>query len=169
MAGRGLHVRGLPYIVNYDFPSNLESYVHRVGRTGRLAANGHCFSFFTRSLARLAPPLLALLKSCGSSVDPNLVTLAEAWEEALRQDPELANACQDGEDEDNEEEQVQPEEEPHDEEAEMQAVELSDGAEADPEAPATADAPRPTSASGRRKALPGRLRRKLAKEKAKKG
>lgn len=34
VAARGLHVRHLPYIVNYDFPSNLEAYVHRVGRTG---------------------------------------------------------------------------------------------------------------------------------------
>ena len=34
VAARGLHIPRLPYIVNYDFPSNLETYVHRVGRTG---------------------------------------------------------------------------------------------------------------------------------------
>lgn len=34
VAARGLHLRHLPYIVNYDFPSNLETYIHRVGRTG---------------------------------------------------------------------------------------------------------------------------------------
>ena len=45
-----------------DFPSRLEAYVHRVGRTGRLAAAGHAFSFFTRVLAPLAPALLALLQ-----------------------------------------------------------------------------------------------------------
>jgi hypothetical protein len=48
-----------------DFPSRLEVYVHRVGRTGRLAAAGHAFSFFTRALAPLAPPLLALLQVRG--------------------------------------------------------------------------------------------------------
>ena len=52
VAARGLDVRGLPYVVNYDFPARLETYVHRVGRTGRLAANGHAYSFFTRNLVR---------------------------------------------------------------------------------------------------------------------
>ena len=62
VAARGLHIRGLPYVVNYDFPSNLEQYIHRAGRTGRLAADGHCYSFFTRNLAPLAQPLLGLLQ-----------------------------------------------------------------------------------------------------------
>jgi len=52
VASRGLDIRGLPYVVNYDFPGNLEVYIHRVGRTGRLAAAGHAFSFFTRPLVR---------------------------------------------------------------------------------------------------------------------
>lgn len=37
VAARGLHVRNLPYIVNYDFPGNMETYVHRAGRTGALS------------------------------------------------------------------------------------------------------------------------------------
>ena len=61
VAGRGLHIRNLPYIVNYDFPSRMEAYIHRVGRTGRLASSGHAFSFFTRNLAPLARPLLGHL------------------------------------------------------------------------------------------------------------
>ncbi len=62
VAARGLHIWGLPYIINYDFPSRLEPYIHRVGRTGRLASTGHAFSFFTRNLAPLARSLLALLQ-----------------------------------------------------------------------------------------------------------
>lgn len=62
VAARGLHIRGLPYVVNYDFPSTLEQYIHRAGRTGRLTTNGHCFSFFSRNLAPLALPLLRLLQ-----------------------------------------------------------------------------------------------------------
>lgn len=34
VAARGLHIRGLPYVVNYDFPGNLEQYIHRWGGTG---------------------------------------------------------------------------------------------------------------------------------------
>lgn len=49
-------------MVNYDFPGNLETYVHRVGRAGRLAADGHALSFLTRNLAALATPLLELLQ-----------------------------------------------------------------------------------------------------------
>ena len=161
VAGRGLHIRGLPYIVNYDFPTNLDSYVHRVGRTGRLAANGHSFSFFTRSLARLAPSVLELLKSCGSTVDPNLSTLSEAWEEAIRNDPELAKITGGGEGSDGEED---------DEEEEIRALEGKSNeiepAAAEPEeAPAAADAA-PQRTRKRGKALPGRLRKKLAKDKA---
>ena len=62
VAGRGLHIKDLPYVINYDFPTNLDTYVHRVGRTGRLATDGHAYSFFTRNLAPVAQPLLTLLK-----------------------------------------------------------------------------------------------------------
>lgn len=79
VAARGLHVKNLSYVVNYDFPSNLETYVHRVGRTGRVDAQGHAFSFFTRSLAPLASPMISLLESHNQDIDPNLVKLAESY------------------------------------------------------------------------------------------
>ena len=50
VAARGLDISSLPFVVNYDFPGSLETYIHRVGRTGRLAAYGHAFSFFTRNM-----------------------------------------------------------------------------------------------------------------------
>lgn len=190
VAGRGLHIRGLPYIVNYDFPSNLDAYVHRVGRTGRLAANGHAFSFFTRSLARLAPPVVELLRAHGQPVDPNLVILADAWEEAVRQDPELAAALTgaEGGDEDEGDEKGEDHEDELDVKAppdSLKALRKSEkvkrgSRKADPanarpaRTPAgSADArhapPNGAAAggkTGRRKALPGRLRKKLAKEAA---
>lgn len=45
-------------------------YVHRVGRTGRLAADGHALSFLTRNMAPLAAPLLELLQVCTSTAGP---------------------------------------------------------------------------------------------------
>lgn len=84
VAARGLDIRRLPYVVSYDFPSNLETYIHRVGRTGRLSANGHSFSFFTRNLAKLAGPLMTLLQEHGQTIDPNLQQLAVAWSEAVK-------------------------------------------------------------------------------------
>lgn len=75
VAGRGLDVRGLDYVVNYDFPSRLEVYVHRVGRTGRQGAAGHSYSFFGRHLSVLAPELISLLEASDQWVDPNLRAL----------------------------------------------------------------------------------------------
>ena len=40
VAARGLDIRNLPYVVNYDMPSIPEDYVHRIGRTGRAGAGG---------------------------------------------------------------------------------------------------------------------------------
>lgn len=79
VAARGLHVKNLSYVVNYDFPSNLETYVHRVGRTGRVDAQGHAFSFFTRSLAPLASPMITLLEAHNQDIDPNLIKLADSY------------------------------------------------------------------------------------------
>jgi ATP-dependent RNA helicase DDX5/DBP2 len=50
---------------------------------GRLAAEGHAFSFFTRNLVRLAPDLVALLRECDQVVDPNLLKLASAHEQIV--------------------------------------------------------------------------------------
>jgi ATP-dependent RNA helicase DDX51/DBP6 len=51
-ASRGLDVTDLAYVVNYDMPRNLTSYVHRVGRTARAGREGKAWTFFTRSEAR---------------------------------------------------------------------------------------------------------------------
>ena len=82
VAARGLDVSGLRHVVNYDFPSNLESYEHRVGRAGRDGKGGHVSSFFGRPLAPLARGVVAFLQEHGQGVDPNLVRLAEAYEVA---------------------------------------------------------------------------------------
>lgn len=82
VAGRGLHLRNLPFVVNYDFPSSVETYIHRIGRTGRLAAYGHAFSFLTRNLAPLATDLILLLQHHDQYIDPNLLKLQVAFQDA---------------------------------------------------------------------------------------
>lgn len=46
IASRGLDVEGLNLVINYDAPSHIEDYVHRVGRTGRAGRTGDAFTIF---------------------------------------------------------------------------------------------------------------------------
>jgi len=48
VAARGLDVDGITHVVNYDLPDDTESYVHRIGRTGRMGRKGEAWSFVTR-------------------------------------------------------------------------------------------------------------------------
>ncbi|MCE3007168.1 MAG: DEAD/DEAH box helicase [Bacteroidetes bacterium] len=45
VAARGLDVKGVEHVINYDMPNEPENYVHRIGRTGRAGAQGVAFSF----------------------------------------------------------------------------------------------------------------------------
>jgi len=45
VAARGLHIDGIKYVYNYDLPFDAEDYVHRIGRTARLGAEGDAISF----------------------------------------------------------------------------------------------------------------------------
>jgi ATP-dependent RNA helicase RhlE len=47
MAARGLHIAGLPVVVNYDLPRSAVDYTHRIGRTARAGAAGLAVSFVT--------------------------------------------------------------------------------------------------------------------------
>jgi len=44
VAARGLHIEGLPLVVNYDLPEDAENYVHRIGRTARVGKSGKAIS-----------------------------------------------------------------------------------------------------------------------------
>lgn len=45
IAARGIDVKGIELVINYDLPSHSEDYVHRIGRTGRAGVEGHAISF----------------------------------------------------------------------------------------------------------------------------
>ena len=45
VASRGIHVDAISHVINYNFPQDVEEYVHRIGRTGRAGASGVSISF----------------------------------------------------------------------------------------------------------------------------
>jgi len=47
VAARGIDIKGLPRVVNYDLPFKPEEYIHRIGRTGRAGQQGQAISFVT--------------------------------------------------------------------------------------------------------------------------
>jgi len=57
VAARGIDVPNLTHVVNYSLPEDLESYVHRIGRTGRAGQKGIAITFLNKSDIRLAKNL----------------------------------------------------------------------------------------------------------------
>jgi ATP-dependent RNA helicase DeaD len=47
VVGRGIDVKNISHVINYDIPIDPENYVHRIGRTGRLGADGVAVAFVT--------------------------------------------------------------------------------------------------------------------------
>ena len=63
VAARGLDIKDVPAVFNFDIPFNAEDYIHRIGRTGRAGASGLAVSFVSKSDGRLMADLEKLLKS----------------------------------------------------------------------------------------------------------
>ncbi|XP_072999534.1 DEAD-box ATP-dependent RNA helicase 20-like isoform X1 [Typha latifolia] len=78
VAARGLDVKDIKCVINYDFPTSLEDYVHRIGRTGRAGAKGTAVTFFTQSNARFARDLVKILRGAGQIVSPALTSMVRS-------------------------------------------------------------------------------------------
>jgi len=76
VASRGIDVKDIKLVVNYDFPSQIEDYVHRVGRTGRAGAKGKAVTFFTTEDAKKASALVGILRESHQEIPPELQRLA---------------------------------------------------------------------------------------------
>ena len=53
VVGRGIDVRGVTHVVNFDLPDDPTHYVHRIGRTGRMGSDGVAFSLVLPEQAKL--------------------------------------------------------------------------------------------------------------------
>lgn len=80
VASRGLDIEDITYVVNFDFPRNIEEYVHRVGRTGRAGRMGTSLSFVTRSDWRSAKELIEILEEAQQEVPDELKEMARRFQ-----------------------------------------------------------------------------------------
>ncbi|KAJ3094498.1 ATP-dependent RNA helicase dbp2 [Phlyctochytrium planicorne] len=78
VAARGLDVKDIRFVINFDFPSNIEDYVHRIGRTGRAKTTGTAYTFFTADNYKQARDLLRILEEAKQEIDPKLREFAMA-------------------------------------------------------------------------------------------
>ncbi|KAF9626690.1 hypothetical protein IFM89_038785, partial [Coptis chinensis] len=75
VAARGLDVKDIRAVINYDFPTGIEDYVHRIGRTGRGGATGVAYTFFCDKDAKHASDLIKILEGANQKVPPELRSL----------------------------------------------------------------------------------------------
>ena len=78
VAQRGLDIKDVMNVINYDCPSSSEGYVHRIGRTGRAGASGSAHTLVTPDDARVAADLVKVLRGSGQNVPAELERLADA-------------------------------------------------------------------------------------------
>eukprot|EP01119_Soliformovum_irregulare_P009348 TRINITY_DN225_c0_g1_i1.p1 TRINITY_DN225_c0_g1~~TRINITY_DN225_c0_g1_i1.p1 ORF type:complete len:766 (-),score=201.18 TRINITY_DN225_c0_g1_i1:79-2376(-) len=78
VAARGLDIENVGHVVNYDMPSDIDDYVHRIGRTGRAGKAGVSTSFLAPSNGNLIARLMDILEDAGQEIPP--------WMDAMKLD-----------------------------------------------------------------------------------
>ncbi|CAH9136081.1 unnamed protein product [Cuscuta epithymum] len=91
IAARGLDVKDLELVINFDAPNHYEDYVHRVGRTGRAGNKGCAITFISEEDARYAPDLVKALELSEQVVPDDLKVLADRFMAKVNQGLEQAH------------------------------------------------------------------------------
>ncbi|KAK3090638.1 hypothetical protein FSP39_013319, partial [Pinctada imbricata] len=84
VAARGLDVRHLILVINYNCPNHYEDYVHRCGRTGRAGNKGFAFTFITPEQERYAGDIIKALELSGTEVPSDLEKLWNDYKEKAK-------------------------------------------------------------------------------------
>ena len=68
VASRGLDFPNVSYVFNFDMPKNIEDYIHRIGRTGRVGNKGKAISFYNDNNKQIGKALVNELKKAGQKI-----------------------------------------------------------------------------------------------------
>ncbi|CAJ0576827.1 unnamed protein product, partial [Mesorhabditis spiculigera] len=79
LASRGIDVPDITHVINYDFPGEIEEYVHRVGRTGRAGKSGEAMTYMSYQDKHSAAQLIDILEKSGQVIPDFLPKMAEQW------------------------------------------------------------------------------------------
>ncbi|XP_015918001.1 ATP-dependent RNA helicase DDX3Y isoform X3 [Parasteatoda tepidariorum] len=77
VAARGLDIPNVKHVINFDLPSDIEEYVHRIGRTGRVGNLGLATSFFNEKNRNMAVDLVELITETRQELPDWLAGLAK--------------------------------------------------------------------------------------------
>ena len=79
VAGRGIDIKDVSYVINYDMAKSIEDYTHRIGRTGRAGKSGTAITFLTKEDSQLFYDLkMAVLESPQSECPYELLNHPDA-------------------------------------------------------------------------------------------
>lgn len=78
VAARGLDIKGVGLVINFDPANNTEDYVHRIGRTGRAGAKGFAITFMTGQDATKARGIIEVMQRTKQEISAELQRLAGA-------------------------------------------------------------------------------------------
>jgi len=76
VAARGLDIKGVGLVVNYDTANTSEDYVHRIGRTGRAGSKGYAVTFVTSADSAKVSGMIKVMESTNQTVPPELRSMA---------------------------------------------------------------------------------------------
>ena len=87
VASRGLDVKGVTAVVNYDLPNNTEDYVHRIGRTGRAGSKGESFTFITRSGEDMwkTMGIVEVMEKAGQAIPGEVASMVDNFQQRQQQ------------------------------------------------------------------------------------
>lgn len=77
VAARGLDIPNVKHVINFDMPSDIEEYVHRIGRTGRVGHTGLATSFFNEKNKNIAHELTDILHEAKQEIPSWLVSIRD--------------------------------------------------------------------------------------------